>query len=154
MNDSSGSSYEIVDYTDWSSNEFENLMTNSSLSLYESHQNRVVIKLSSALTQVLNDSNISIRLQNESEYSSLDVLSQEGGTKTTLYDEEITWGRVTGAVFCVLLIMSTIFGNTLVVIVVAKFHRMRSVTNILLARYVSLLSEEFMCLVLHANFSF
>ena len=48
---------------------------------------------------------------------------------------QLTWVSLTGAVLCVLLILSTIFGNTLVVIVVAKFHRMRSVTNILLARY-------------------
>lgn len=42
--------------------------------------------------------------------------------------------RVFGAFFCILLVTSTIFGNTLVIIVVARFYRMRTVTNILLAR--------------------
>lgn len=42
--------------------------------------------------------------------------------------------RLFGAFFCILLVTSTIFGNTLVIIVVARFYRMRTVTNILLAR--------------------
>lgn len=53
------------------------------------------------------------------------------------FEKELTQGeialRIFGAIFCVMLIASTIFGNTLVIIVVVKFHRMRSVTNILLA---------------------
>lgn len=43
--------------------------------------------------------------------------------------------RLFGAVLCILLILTTLFGNFLVVIVVAKNHRMRTVTNVLLARY-------------------
>lgn len=46
----------------------------------------------------------------------------------------MSWPTILSASFCILLIFSTIFGNTLVLIVVGKFHRMRSVTNILLAR--------------------
>ena len=42
--------------------------------------------------------------------------------------------RILGAVFCTLVILCTIVGNVLVIIVVFKFHRMRTVTNILLAR--------------------
>lgn len=53
------------------------------------------------------------------------------------FEKELTQSelalRIFGAIFCIILIASTIFGNTLVLIVVVKFHRMRSVTNILLA---------------------
>lgn len=42
--------------------------------------------------------------------------------------------RLIGAFFCVLIILTTIIGNVLVIIVVTRFHRMRTVTNILLAR--------------------
>lgn len=42
--------------------------------------------------------------------------------------------RVFGAFVCILIILSTLVGNVLVIIVVARFHRMRTVTNILLAR--------------------
>lgn len=52
--------------------------------------------------------------------------------------ERVTFGefvfRTIGAAFCILLVIATVFGNTLVIIVVAKFYRMRTVTNILLAR--------------------
>lgn len=42
--------------------------------------------------------------------------------------------RSFGAFFCILIILSTIVGNVLVIVVVTRFHRMRTVTNILLAR--------------------
>lgn len=42
--------------------------------------------------------------------------------------------RLLGAIFCILIILCTIVGNVLVIIVVTRFHRMRTVTNILLAR--------------------
>lgn len=42
--------------------------------------------------------------------------------------------RLLGAVFCIFIILCTILGNVLVIIVVTRFHRMRTVTNILLAR--------------------
>jgi hypothetical protein len=42
--------------------------------------------------------------------------------------------RVFGVVLCFLLIICTLFGNILTVLVVKRFHRMKTVTNILLAR--------------------
>lgn len=42
--------------------------------------------------------------------------------------------RSIGTVICILIIMLTLVGNILVIVVVTKFHRMRTVTNILLAR--------------------
>ena len=42
--------------------------------------------------------------------------------------------RILGAVFCTAIILCTLLGNVLVIIVVFRFHRMRTVTNILLAR--------------------
>ncbi|KAF7490175.1 D(1A) dopamine receptor [Sarcoptes scabiei] len=41
--------------------------------------------------------------------------------------------RLIGATLCVALILTTLIGNILVIIVVVRFHRMRTVTNILLA---------------------
>ncbi|XP_054167378.1 beta-2 adrenergic receptor-like [Oppia nitens] len=41
--------------------------------------------------------------------------------------------RSFGALLCILIIITTIVGNVLVIVVVTKFHRMRTVTNILLA---------------------
>ena len=46
--------------------------------------------------------------------------------------------RSVGTVICILIILLTLVGNILVIVVVTKFHRMRTVTNILLARYVIL----------------
>ena len=45
--------------------------------------------------------------------------------------------RSLGTIICILIILSTLVGNILVIVVVTKFHRMRTVTNILLARYVT-----------------
>lgn len=98
----------------------------------------LVIKLSSNLLRSVNDStssSISVSFP-----SNINSFSRSGGGEGSIIsnneDElQLTWVGLTGAVFCVLLILSTIFGNILVLIVVAKFHRMRSVTNILLARY-------------------
>ncbi|CAG2163782.1 unnamed protein product [Oppiella nova] len=41
--------------------------------------------------------------------------------------------RSIGAFLCILIIITTLVGNILVIVVVTKFHRMRTVTNILLA---------------------
>ena len=128
------SSLELIDYFG-NNGSLDSLRTSSPDASFQEEHNSLVIKLSSSLTQVLNDSS-SISLDFESN-------SVTGIESTALDDRHhvreedlLSWPRVTGAVFCVLLILSTIFGNTLVVIVVAKFHRMRSVTNILLARLV------------------
>jgi len=43
--------------------------------------------------------------------------------------------RTIGAIICVVIILTTLVGNILVIVVVTRFHRMRTVTNILLARY-------------------
>ncbi len=43
--------------------------------------------------------------------------------------------RTFGTIICVAIILSTLIGNILVIVVVTRFHRMRTVTNILLARY-------------------
>ena len=42
--------------------------------------------------------------------------------------------RSLGAFLSILIILLTIVGNILVIVVVTRFHRMRTVTNILLAR--------------------
>jgi hypothetical protein len=44
--------------------------------------------------------------------------------------------RTFGTIICVAIILSTLIGNILVIVVVTRFHRMRTVTNILLARYL------------------
>ena len=44
--------------------------------------------------------------------------------------------RSVGTFICILIILLTLVGNILVIVVVTRFHRMRTVTNILLARYV------------------
>nr|XP_046909878.1 probable G-protein coupled receptor No18 [Dermatophagoides farinae] len=62
-------------------------------------------------------------------------------TTTTDDDDDSLWSlssteialRLIGAIICIALIIVTIVGNVLVIIVVARFHRMRTVTNILLA---------------------
>lgn len=43
--------------------------------------------------------------------------------------------RAFGAIICTVIILTTLIGNILVIVVVTRFHRMRTVTNILLARY-------------------
>jgi len=43
--------------------------------------------------------------------------------------------RIIGTIICVVIILTTLVGNILVIVVVTRFHRMRTVTNILLARY-------------------
>ena len=47
--------------------------------------------------------------------------------------------RSVGTFICILIILLTLVGNILVIVVVTRFHRMRTVTNILLARYVILI---------------
>ncbi|CAG2110373.1 unnamed protein product [Medioppia subpectinata] len=41
--------------------------------------------------------------------------------------------RSFGAFLCLLIVLTTLVGNILVIVVVTRFHRMRTVTNILLA---------------------
>lgn len=42
--------------------------------------------------------------------------------------------RIFGGFVCILLIISTLIGNILVILVVIRYNRMRTVTNVLLAR--------------------
>ncbi|RWS12323.1 beta-2 adrenergic receptor-like protein [Dinothrombium tinctorium] len=56
----------------------------------------------------------------------------EQSKNVTLFDFAL---RAFGIFIATLIICSTVFGNTLVIIVVRKFHKMKTVTNILLARY-------------------
>lgn len=66
------------------------------------------------------------------------VTANESATRFTFDTWSITTGelifRLVGACLCICIILATIVGNVLVIIVVARFHRMRTVTNILLAR--------------------
>ncbi|KAH9522849.1 hypothetical protein DERF_006406 [Dermatophagoides farinae] len=75
----------------------------------------------------------------------MDLLSTKSTTTTTTTDDDddSLWSlssteialRLIGAIICIALIIVTIVGNVLVIIVVARFHRMRTVTNILLASH-------------------
>jgi hypothetical protein len=138
MNASSASSsledYDRVNKSNWSVEErdvfWSQTQTNDAFHEEEQQYNSLVIKLSSSLTQLVNESSISLNFESNSVTGI--TRTDQGGIPSE--EDLFSWSRVTGAVFCVLIILSTIFGNTLVVIVVAKFHRMRSVTNILLAR--------------------
>lgn len=77
--------------------------------------------------------------------SSASSISHDGNDNLSQRFSFDTWSittielaiRLVGAFFCILIILVTIVGNVLVIIVVARFHRMRTVTNILLARWVS-----------------
>ncbi|KAH9427011.1 hypothetical protein DERP_015339 [Dermatophagoides pteronyssinus] len=71
------------------------------------------------------------------------IASTHSTTSTNDNDDDDLWSRshseiifrLIGAIICVALIIVTIVGNVLVIIVVVRFHRMRTVTNILLASF-------------------
>nr|XP_027206340.1 probable G-protein coupled receptor No18 [Dermatophagoides pteronyssinus] len=92
------------------------------------------------------NNNNNVFRQNDDAYDDDDddevfIASTHSTTSTNDNDDDDLWSRshseiifrLIGAIICVALIIVTIVGNVLVIIVVVRFHRMRTVTNILLA---------------------